>query len=111
MEQPVKPPLLTPEAAAKAGAHAVHESHEGVYIAAYAFLAAFTVIEVLFTYTTFAKIVLAIILLTLAGTKAALVAVFYMHLRWEKRLLAFVFAGPILIGTLAVLMFQQLVLR
>ena len=111
MEQSARPPLLTPEAAAKVGAHAVHESHDGPYIVAYLFLAIFTLIEVFFTYTAFAKIVLVVVLLALAGTKATIVAAFYMHLRWEKRLLAFVFLGPVIVGAVAVLMFQQLVMR
>lgn len=111
MDQPVKPPLLTPEAAAKAAAHSIHESHDGPYIVAYIFLAIFTLIEVFFTYTAFAKIVLVVVLLALAATKAGIVATYYMHLRWEKRLLAFVFVGPVVVGALAVLIFQQLVLR
>ncbi len=111
MEQPVKPPLLSPEAAAKVPAHPQHESHDGPYILAYILLAVFTLIEVLFTYSTFAKIVLVIILLVLAGTKATLVAAFYMHLRYEKRFLAFVFGGPVLLGAICVLALQQLILR
>jgi len=110
-EQPAKPPLLSPEAAAKVSAHTAHESHDGPYIVAYFFLAAFTLIEVFFTYTSFAKIILAIVLLALAGTKATIVAAFYMHLRYEKRFLAFVFGGPVLLGAICVLVMQQLVLR
>ena len=111
MEHSVKAPLLSPEAAAKMPAHSEHESHDGPYILAYILLAAFTLIEVLFTYSTFAHIVLAFILLVLAGIKASLVAGFYMHLRYEKRYLAFVFGGPVVLGAICVLMLQQLVLR
>jgi len=85
-----------------------HESHDGIYILAFVMLAALTLIELVVTYIPVVKVIL---LLILASGKAALVAGYYMNLRYEKRIMPFIFVGPIIVGALAILAIQGLVLR
>ncbi len=85
-----------------------HESHDGVYIIAFVLLAALTLVELVVTYIPVVK---AILLLILASGKAYIVAAYYMHLRYEKRYMPLVFIGPIIVGVLAILAIQGLVLR
>jgi len=88
--------------------HEAHVSHDGVYRLVYVILVVLTGLELMATYTGVLKIPL---LLILAATKAILVAAFYMHLRYEKPFLPLVFTGPVIVGVLALLAIQQLVLR
>ena len=51
-----------------------------------------------------AKPLIALIVLLLSTIKATLVALYYMHLKFDRRLLAFVAAFPLVLITLATLL-------
>ncbi len=103
LTQPVQP-------AAPVEAHQP-ESHDGVYILSFVLLAGLTFVEVLVTYASTVLFVKVLILLLLAAGKATIVAGWYMHLRYEKRFMPFVFLGPIILAVLMILTLQQLLLR
>jgi hypothetical protein len=68
-----------------------------------AFLLAITVMEVWVFYIPALARVLVPILLLLSSAKFALVAMFYMHLRFDHPWFSYVFVGPLIIAvTLAV---------
>jgi len=80
---------------------------EGLYFAIFILLAVLTMIELLATYLpNIAKIPL---LLGLATGKAFLVVQFYMHLRYENKILSWAFLIPVLIGLIVTLALQPLV--
>jgi cytochrome c oxidase subunit 4 len=88
---PTAPPHPESEAPAQAGARHRHANPVAVYVA----LAVATVIEVAITVLPglpHAQIVP--VLLALSFVKAALVALYYMHLRYEKLIYALIFATP-----------------
>src|SRR5436309_15120865 len=77
--------------------------HKGTnYMAIFWWLAVLTVIEIAVIYTPLARLIIGILLVTLAISKAALVAMYFMHLRFETRTLAYVAVTPLAIGTLLV---------
>lgn len=69
-------------------------NYVGVFIA----LAVLTAIEVGITYVPMPRALLVFILLALAFAKAAFVALYFMHLRFDSRLLTIVFVIPIVLG-------------
>src|SRR5262245_36121581 len=79
---------------------------EGVYFTAVLELASLTVTELLVTYLQIVKVPL---LLGLAATKAWLVVQFYMHLRYDSRILTWTLLLPTVIGLGATLFLQVLV--
>ncbi len=77
----------------------VEGSHaEPNYVAVFAALTLLTAIEVGVTYIPLPRVLLILVLLALAAGKAALVALYFMHLKFDNRLLAAVFVLPILLG-------------
>ncbi len=88
--------------------HTEHADHDFTYLIVFVALAALTGLELLATYVPAIKIPL---LIGFAAAKAMLVVAFYMHLRWEKRILPMIFAAPVIIGILVALALQQLVMR
>ncbi|MBI3625987.1 MAG: cytochrome C oxidase subunit IV family protein [Candidatus Rokubacteria bacterium] len=72
------------------------------YMTIFWWLFALTIIEVGVIFTPFAKIVIAILLISLAISKASLVAMYFMHLRFERRTLGLIAVTPLLLGTLLV---------
>ena len=101
-------PPTTPAESAPHEAHVAHASHDGTYRVVYALLVVLTGLELLATYTGPARIP---VLIILGAVKAILVVAFFMHLRYEKPFLPLVFTGPVIVGVLALLAIQQLVLR
>ncbi len=89
----------------QAESHPEHGSRDGTYVAVFGALALLTLTELIVTYVQVVKIP---ILVGLAATKATLVVAFYMHLRWEKRILPIIFAFPVVIAVLIALALQQL---
>ncbi len=79
---------------------------EGTYFTIFLLLAALTVTELLVTYLQIVKIPL---LLGLAITKAWLVVQFYMHLRYDSRILSWTLLIPPLMGLGATIFLQVLV--
>ena len=69
------------------------------YIAIFIYLAVLTVLELIVAYAPIPKSVMIGGLVGLAWTKAALVAMYFMHLRFERRTLAIVAIVPVLLVT------------
>jgi len=67
------------------------------YMAVFYWLAALTAVEVGVTFLPLTKLALGAILVVLAFTKAALVALYFMHLKFEQRTLMLVAITPVLI--------------
>jgi cytochrome c oxidase subunit 4 len=67
------------------------------YIAVFIWLAVLTAVEVIAVYLPLTKFALAAILVVLAFTKAALVALYFMHLKFERRTMLFVALTPIIL--------------
>ena len=101
-------PPTTPADSLPHVAHTAHVSHEGTYRLVYVLLVILTGLELLATYTGVLRIP---VLIILGAVKAILVVAFFMHLRYEKPFLPLVFVGPVIVGVLALLAIQQLVLR
>ena len=79
---------------------------EGVYFAIFLLLAMLTVGELVATYLPpIAKVPL---LLGLMAGKAWLVVQFYMHLRYDSRILTWSFLIPVIVGVIASLVLQPL---
>ena len=72
------------------------------YMAIFWWLAVLTVIEIAVIYTPLARLVIGILLVSLATSKAALVAMYFMHLRFETRTLGYIALTPLVIATLLV---------
>lgn len=69
------------------------------YLVVAAFLVAITVMEVWVFYIPALARVLVPILLILSACKFALVAMFYMHLRFDHAWFSYVFVAPLIIAT------------
>ena len=74
------------------------------YMAVFYWLAALTAIEVTATYMPLTKLVLGAILVVLAFTKASLVAMYFMHLKFERRALAMIALTPVLLCVFLIFM-------
>lgn len=74
------------------------------YLGVFWWLLALTILEVAVVYMPLAKIVIAAILVTLAVTKAVLVAMYFMHLKFERRTLALVALSPFVLCLFLILM-------
>jgi len=79
-----------------------HRAHPGaaVYVIVAVFLAALTAMELTVFYVSALKAVLVPVLLILAAAKFAMVAMFYMHLRYDSWLLSGVLIFPLIIAAL-----------
>jgi caa(3)-type oxidase subunit IV len=64
------------------------------YLQVFAWLAVLTAIEIAVIYLPIARFVIGVMLVLLAASKAALVALFYMHLANEKRTLTYIALTP-----------------
>ena len=74
------------------------------YLQVFAWLAALTALEIGAIYMPISTFAIGLILVILAGTKATLVALFYMHLAVEKRTLAYIALTPALLCVFLVFM-------
>ena len=74
------------------------------YMGVFWWLLALTIIEIAVIYLPLAKLAIAIMLITLAVTKAALVALYFMHLKFERRTLALVAVSPFVLCVFLILM-------
>ena len=72
------------------------------YMAIFWYLAVLTVIEIAVIFLPFGKFTNGVLLCALAVTKAALVAMYFMHLRFETRTLGMIAVTPLAIATLLV---------
>ena len=62
-------------------------------------LAAITIVEVVIVYLGFLRPVLIPLLAVLSITKFAMVAMFFMHLKFDDRLFSVLFVGGLLLAT------------
>jgi cytochrome c oxidase subunit 4 len=79
------------------------ESHKHPnYMAIFWMLAVLTVVEIAVVFLPFGKLVNGTLLCALAVTKAAMVAMYFMHLKFETRTLGLIAVTPLAIATLLV---------
>ena len=74
------------------------------YLRIFWILLVLTIVEVGITYLGLPKMLLAALLVTLAVWKAALVAMHFMHLKFEKKTLTIVALAPFVLCVLLILM-------
>lgn len=74
------------------------------YMGVFWWLLVLTILEVAVVYVGLARLVLAALLVTMAVTKAALVAMYFMHLKFERRTLALVALSPFVLCVFLILM-------
>jgi len=72
------------------------------YFAVFWWLLALTILEVGVIFLPIAKLLIGILLVGFALTKAALVAMYFMHLKFERRTLALIAITPLLLCVLLV---------
>jgi cytochrome c oxidase subunit 4 len=72
------------------------------YMAIFWWLAALTVIELAVIFMPLAKVTIGVLLVALALGKAAMVAMYFMHLRFEVRTLGLIAVVPLIIATLLI---------
>src|SRR5437899_10839851 len=72
------------------------------YMAIFWYLAILTVVEIAVIYAPLPKVTIVVLLCSLALGKAVLVAMYFMHLRFETRTLGLVAITPLMIATLLV---------
>jgi cytochrome c oxidase subunit 4 len=88
----------TPDMGPDTGPHAAHAS-TGTYLKVAAILTVVTALEFGSIYIRALTPILVPLLLVLSAGKFALVVLFFMHLRYDSRALAVLFAGPLLLAT------------
>jgi cytochrome c oxidase subunit 4 len=72
------------------------------YMAIFWYLAILTVVEIAVVFLPMGKFTIGVLLCALALAKAALVAMYFMHLKFETRTLGLIAITPLLIATLLV---------
>ena len=72
------------------------------YMAIFWYLAILTIIELAVIYLPLAKFTIGVLLCALALGKAALVAMYFMHLKFEAKTLGWIAVTPLAIATLLV---------
>jgi len=72
------------------------------YMAIFWYLAILTIIELAVIYMPLAKFTIGVLLCALALGKAALVAMYFMHLKFEAKTLGWIAVTPLAIATLLV---------
>ena len=79
-------------------AQAQHHDHaEPNYFAVIIVLTVFTILEIAVTFMPMPKLLIGVALVGLALTKAIMVALFFMHLKFEKWALALIAATPLVL--------------
>ncbi len=84
-------------------AQAEHKEHPK-YVKIFWWLLALTIIEVAVAIPEYSIVLKAILLIGLACSKAALVAIYFMHLKFERKTLAAIVITPFLICVFLVIM-------
>ncbi len=72
------------------------------YIAIFWWLLALTILEIGVIFTPLARVLIAILLVGLALSKASLVAMYFMHLKFERTTLGLIAVTPLLLCVLLV---------
>ena len=71
----------------------------GTYVRVALVLTVVTAFEVGVIYVRQLALIIVPLLLAMSAAKFALVVLFYMHLRYDSRVLTFVFVGPLILAT------------
>ncbi|MCG8607785.1 cytochrome C oxidase subunit IV family protein [bacterium] len=79
------------------------DHQEPNYMAVFVALTILTALEIGVVFVPIGKIVIAVALILLALAKAALVALYFMHLRYEKFALGIIAFTPLILCTLLIL--------
>ena len=87
-----------------AHSHSQHETHHVNYMAIFWWLLALTILEVGVIFLPIARLLIGILLVGMALSKAALVAMYFMHLRFEKVALGYIAMIPLVLCVFVVLM-------
>ena len=72
------------------------------YMGVFYLLGVLTVVEIGVIYLPIAKLIIAFLLVSMAVVKAALVGMYFMHLKFEKRTLGLIAMTPMVICTLLI---------
>ncbi len=81
------------------------QAHTGPnYMAVFWWLLALTILEVAVIYLNIPKMMIAILLVGMAITKAALVAMYFMHLKYERKTLTWIALSPFVLCVFLILM-------
>ncbi|MBI5711157.1 MAG: cytochrome C oxidase subunit IV family protein [Candidatus Eisenbacteria bacterium] len=91
-------------------AQAPEHAHPGAreYLAIATILTVITAVEVAAFYIPAMKSVLVPVLLTLSALKFSLVAMFYMHLKFDHRLFSWLFVTPMIVAALVIVALLKL---
>ncbi len=95
---------VTEEHGGPSGEAAAEERKHPNYMGVWAGLAALTVVEVGVVYLGLGRHIVILTLLALAIWKALLVALYFMHLRFEPKLVSIVAASPLLPAAILVIL-------
>ena len=74
------------------------------YIGVFWWLLALTIIEIAVIYMPIARLIIVILLVGLALSKAVLVAMYFMHLKFERLTLGAIALTPLILCTFLILM-------
>ena len=74
------------------------------YLAIFWWLLALTILEIGVIYMPITKMMIAILLVGMAVTKAALVAIYFMHLKYEHQTLTWIALSPFILCVFLILM-------
>ena len=86
--------------------HDAHESHDKLYYWIFAWLTFWTVLELGWAEWFVGQSTILILGLSLmAGVKAALVGMYYMHLKWETKPIWFTILFPVVLAVIMVIGF------
>ena len=81
---------------------AVDHGDTSVYVKVFWWLFGLTIVEIAAVFLPINKLVINMSLVVLALAKASLVALYFMHLRFERRAMAILALTPLLLGALLV---------
>ncbi len=74
------------------------------YMGVFWWLLVLTILEVGVIYVPMAKLAIAVLLIVMAVTKAALVALYFMHLKFESKTLGLIALSPFVLCVFLILM-------
>ena len=90
---------------AEAHAHAHEMAHDHPhpnYMAIFWWLLGITIAEVAITFVPMAYALLVVILMAMAFAKAILVALYFMHLKFDNKILTIIAAVPVILAAIAI---------
>jgi caa(3)-type oxidase subunit IV len=93
----------SPNAPHDAGHAGAHVSHRKTYFTIFIWLTVLTAIEVGLAVSHLQRWVMITLLCALAIVKAALVAMYFMHLRFERKTLAIVVLTPVVLAGILII--------